>query len=168
MEDPLVVVRPATAADFAEAGAVTAAAYCEFITPGDSGAYLDRLRDVASRADVGAVLVAQCGDSIAGTATLEITSRVPSSWPAEPLAPDEAHLRMLGVDPRFRGCGLGRQLVEAAIDTARLHGRTRITLDTTREMTAAQALYRSMGFRYVGTSLRHPEMPLLMFELSLV
>ena len=166
MEETLVV-RPATPEDFEAAGAATVAAYREFAGPDDTWGYADRLRDVAARAEVGAVLVALCGEEIAGTATVEIGSRVPSSWPSDPVAPDEAHLRMLGVDPRFRRRGVGRRLVEAAIDLARQEGRTRLTLDTTREMTAAQAMYRSMGFRYVGTSMRHPELPLLMFELSL-
>src|SRR5207253_10249596 len=53
-------VREARPDEFAEAGAVTVAAYEEFVRPGDANwvAYVDELRDVARRAEHATVLVA--------------------------------------------------------------------------------------------------------------
>ena len=67
--------------------------------------------------------------AIAGSATLELDARI-SPGPTAPLAPDDAHLRMVGVSPEHRGKGIGRRLVVACIDLARARGRRFMTLET--------------------------------------
>ncbi len=57
-----------------------------------------------------------------------------------------AEMRTLFVRPAFRGTGVGRHLVEAALGEARLLGYEYIRLDTLGFMTGAQTLYRSFGF----------------------
>jgi putative acetyltransferase len=58
-----------------------------------------------------------------------------------------AEIKRLWVEPRFRGFGLGRGLVDAAIAWARSHGCAAVVLDTVYEaMPEAGALYRSLGF----------------------
>jgi putative acetyltransferase len=62
-----------------------------------------------------------------------------------------AELKRLWVEPRFRGYGLGRGLVLAAIDWARAHGYQTLVLDTVNEaMPEASALYQSLGFEETG------------------
>jgi putative acetyltransferase len=57
-------------------------------------------------------------------------------------------LKRLWVEPAFRGFGLGRGLVLAAIDWARAKGCGAVVLDTVNEaMPEASALYRSLGFK---------------------
>jgi ribosomal protein S18 acetylase RimI-like enzyme len=145
-----VDIRPIRDGEHARAGEATARAYREFAIASPSPgweAYLQRIADVAGRSEHATVLVATTGGVIAGSATLEIDGRMnPAS--TEPLAPDEAHLRMLGVDPGFRGRGIGRSLVLACITLASERGKRRLTLDTAPAMTAAQQMYRALGFTF--------------------
>lgn len=67
---------------------------------------------------------------------------------------DAAEIKRLYVRPEARGTGLGRRLSEAAIAEARAMGMRSVLIDTGIWLTAAQALYRSMGFREIP---RYPE-----------
>jgi ribosomal protein S18 acetylase RimI-like enzyme len=50
------------------------------------------------------------------------------------------------VIPERRGQGLGRALMEAAIELARREGADRMDLGTSEDDVAARALYESLGF----------------------
>lgn len=139
-------IRPVRPGEHEEAGRVTAEAYREFGVE-RWGDYGDRLADVARRARRTTVLVAVEDGRILGTATLELDRRIEGGHPRDPLAPDEAHMRMLGVALGARGRGIGPALVEACIERARAAGKSRLTLDTTEGMTAARRMYEGMGFR---------------------
>ena len=58
----------------------------------------------------------------------------------------EAHLQELYVVPGLRGRGLGRALLEAAMEEARAAGAGYIDLGTSEDDTAARGLYESLGF----------------------
>jgi ribosomal protein S18 acetylase RimI-like enzyme len=57
-----------------------------------------------------------------------------------------SYLEELYVVPSLRGKGLGRSLLDAAIETARNEGATHMELGTSEDDTAALALYASAGF----------------------
>jgi ribosomal protein S18 acetylase RimI-like enzyme len=58
----------------------------------------------------------------------------------------ECYLAELYVVPQLRGQGLGRALMDAAIETARAEGATHMDLGTGEDDVAARALYVSLGF----------------------
>jgi GNAT superfamily N-acetyltransferase len=154
--------------EYRAAGEVTALAYLEHAPPESAewAAYLERIGDVAGRAGRTTVLVAREGTEIVGTATIELDRRIEDTSRGE-LGPDEAHLRMLGVDPEHRRQGIARKLVEASIELARAHGKHRLTLETTSRMRAARTLYESMGFTPTGATEVRPGLCFDGYELRL-
>jgi ribosomal protein S18 acetylase RimI-like enzyme len=58
----------------------------------------------------------------------------------------DAYLEELYVAPAQRGHGMGRALLEAAMDAARQQGATRMELGTSEDDVAARGLYESAGF----------------------
>ncbi|MFY9314220.1 MAG: GNAT family N-acetyltransferase, partial [Burkholderiales bacterium] len=58
-----------------------------------------------------------------------------------------AKLRLLVLDPKARGQGLGRRLTRACIEFARAKGYKKIVLWTQSQLAAARAIYQAEGFR---------------------
>jgi ribosomal protein S18 acetylase RimI-like enzyme len=149
-DQPAIRVRQVRPEEYQEAGRVTADAYREFVPPGEDREdwleYLGRMADVAGRVDRTHVLVAvdDMSGRVLGCVTIEEDGVIGDD--DESHEPGASHIRMLGVDPAARGLGVGRSLMQAAIERARAQGKRFVTLRTTPVMTAAQALYASMGF----------------------
>jgi ribosomal protein S18 acetylase RimI-like enzyme len=142
-----VEIREARPSEHETAGRVVREAYVEFLGPGagdeDEG-YLRFVGQVAERAARTTVLVALDGDDIVGCVTLELDRRTDPQ--DEPLGPERAHVRMLGVAPGARRRGIGRSLILECESRARAAGKSYLTLHTTHLMTAAQAMYERLGY----------------------
>jgi len=105
------------------------------VTPGPR-ALAGRVRELLAD---GAFVVLLAGDGPDGLAVLRFR---PSIWTAAL----ECYLAELYVVPALRGRGLGRALLEAAIETARAQGADHMDLGTSEDDRAARALYERLGF----------------------
>ena len=69
---------------------------------------------------------------------------------------DTGEIKRLWVRPPFRHARVGRLLITHALDAAREAGYRRVVLDTLPPMSAALALYRSVGFSDIPAYYNNP------------
>jgi ribosomal protein S18 acetylase RimI-like enzyme len=130
-------VRKASAADAAVVARLLHDFNTEFDEPTPEVAELaDRYAELLESGEVTVLLV---GDGPEGFAQLRFR---PSVY-AKAL---DAYLEELYVIPSLRGHGLGRALLEAAMEVARDRGAVHIDLGTSETDTAARGLYEGAGF----------------------
>jgi GNAT superfamily N-acetyltransferase len=141
--DTPVRVRPMAAHEAGRVGEVVLAAYDAY---GDlRGPYRDLLADPVARRDgCSALLVAEVDGDVVGTVTYVRPGD--EQWEDRPVPTGDAGFRVLAVDPRAEGRGIGRTLVEACIDRARREGRRRLVVTSMHWMTRAHRLYERLGF----------------------
>jgi ribosomal protein S18 acetylase RimI-like enzyme len=130
-------VRPATVADADPIGRLLHDFNSEFDdpTPGPR-ALAERFRELLAGDET---MVLLGGDGPHGLAVLRFR---PGLWTRAL----ECYLAELYVVPERRGHGLGRALMEAAIELARQNGADHMDLGTSEDDVAARALYESLGF----------------------
>ncbi|MDG6774096.1 GNAT family N-acetyltransferase [Thiomicrorhabdus sp. ZW0627] len=68
---------------------------------------------------------------------------------------NECEVHLLGVKAKFRGVGLGRELVSKVIETAEQNEWSKIVLWTQKPMVEAQHLYESFGFTRKGEMVKN-------------
>ena len=69
--------------------------------------------------------------------------------------PGVARIRLLLVDPRARGLGLGQRLVDECVKFARKAGYKKITLWTHSILAAARHTYEKAGFTLTSSEKKH-------------
>ncbi len=103
----------------------------------------------------GCILLARYNEEIAGCVALR------------KLSDGICEGKRLYVRQRFRGLKIGRKLVEAIVAEARKIGYTRMRGDTLASMTAAQALYASIGFKQIKPYYYNPIEGTVFMEIEL-
>lgn len=63
------------------------------------------------------------------------------------IEPGVGEIKRMYIEPAYRKGGLGRALLESALNLARDKGFSRLLLDTRRDLKAANALYERFGFK---------------------
>ena len=136
-DSPRHLVRRATAADAEDVGRLLHDFNTEYDDPTPGPQRLaERIETLLAGGDTAVLLT---GDGPDGLALLRFR---PALW-SEAL---ECYLAELYVVPARRGFGLGRTLMDAAMDLARETGADYMDLNTAETDTVARALYESLGF----------------------
>lgn len=136
-KEPQTPIRLATAADAPAFGRLLHAFNVEF---GESTPNADVIAErAAPLIESGEVTVLLAGYGPDGFAELRFR---PSLYTGAL----DAYLEELYVVPERRGHGIGRALLEVAMDHSRQRGAARIDLGTSEDDVAARALYESVGF----------------------
>ena len=135
---PALIVRRAGPADAAAVGQLLYDFNREYDEPcPEPGAIAARIRELICEGGDTAVLLGGAGPD--GVAVMRFRK---SLW-----TPNlECYLAELYVVPDRRGGGLGRALMNAAMELAREEGADYMDLGTSEDDVAARALYESLGF----------------------
>lgn len=111
----------------------------------DWDGFLGRISHMASIANTAELIVARVDGRVAGA----VAYVGPGKEKAPFFAQEWPIVRMLVVDPRFRGMGIGRALTQECIMRALRDCAPLIALHTSPIMKVALAMYEHMGFRLV-------------------
>ena len=103
----------------------------------------------------GDLLIARDGDLVVGCVGVR------------PLGLGICEMKRLYVQPRARKTGLGRQLAQAIIKSARKLGYVTMQLDTLEKLTAALGLYHALGFTQTSPYYTNPLEGVVYLELAL-
>jgi GNAT superfamily N-acetyltransferase len=141
-------IRDARSAELDAVAQLIVEAYRQYesVMPPESwNSYVEDILDIRSRLNKSQLIVALVEGRLAGSVTLYLdSSGTPEDWP-----PEWAGVRLLAVRPAFRGCGIGRALMDECIRRCREGGIKTISLHTTEMMAVAFRMYEQMGFRHV-------------------
>jgi putative acetyltransferase len=64
----------------------------------------------------------------------------------------EFEVAKMAVEPSYQGAGIGRRLLQAAIEEGRSAGAQRLYLETNHVLTTAIRLYESVGFKHIDAN----------------
>jgi ribosomal protein S18 acetylase RimI-like enzyme len=126
--------------------------YRDFLPPAVWQDYLENIMDLRSRWEEAQLIVAELSGQLAGAVTLYLTTdHSEGSWPD-----GWAGVRLLGVDPEYRGRGIGQALMDECVRRCKKLGIKTIGLHTTELMDVAKKMYEKMGFTRIPDFDYHP------------
>jgi len=102
-------------------------------------AYYDAFEAIAHSAD-NTLVVAEIEGAIVGTLQLTLIPNLTMQGGKRAL------VEAVFVDEKYRGMGIGRQLMQWAVDTARESNCCMVQLTTNKQRAAAHRFYESLGF----------------------
>ncbi|OGO39706.1 MAG: hypothetical protein A2147_05860 [Chloroflexi bacterium RBG_16_57_8] len=125
--------------------------YETMVPPDAWKSYLGDIMDVRGRLAESDLIVAELDGRLVGAVTLYLNGSPSLEWPN-----GWAGVRLLGVDPAYRGRGIGHRLMGECIRRCREAGIMTVGLHTTEAMDVARRMYERMGFTRVPEYDFHP------------
>ncbi|MCP1135837.1 GNAT family N-acetyltransferase [Paenibacillus polysaccharolyticus] len=148
MTTAAITIHPASPADHAEIVDILVASYAEYQSSFEQSdrweAYLKDIRESVDNPYLTELWVAKIEDRIVGTVQLFETAHKAS--PNFDLPIDYPFIRLLGVDPEWRGHGIARELLQRCVESTKDLGKNAIYLYTGGQMVNAIRLYERFGF----------------------
>lgn len=80
------------------------------------------------------------------------------------ISPEIGELKRMYVKPAYQGKGVGKMLLEEAINLAKKCGYQKLWLDTLNTMEAAMLLYKNAGFNEIPAYYANPNETVVYFE----
>ena len=120
-----------------------------FPRPDEQPRYFEMLANIgrfAAKKDA-MLLVAASADQLAGGVVYFGDMAEYGSGGRATTVRNASGIRLLAVDPAFRGMGVGKALTNACIALARSRGHTEVVLHTTQAMNVAWRMYERLGFQ---------------------
>jgi len=114
--------------------------------------------------------IKKANNSLENIWILDIDGCPKGSISIKSVSEDVAQLGLFLVDPSLRGTGLGKQLIQTAIDFCKERNYKKVVLWTNSELVAARRIYENKGFRLIETRnliLSNKELIEEQWELSL-
>ncbi|MGE6575834.1 GNAT family N-acetyltransferase [Paenibacillus xylanexedens] len=148
MTTAAVTIHPATETDYPEIVDILVASYAEYRETFEQNerweAYLKDIRESVVNPYLTQLWIAKIDDQIVGTVQLFETAR--KAYPNFELPIDYPFIRLLGVDPKWRGHGIARELLQQCVESAKDMGKNTVYLYTGGQMVNAIRLYERFGF----------------------
>jgi ribosomal protein S18 acetylase RimI-like enzyme len=123
-------------------------AYGQFqsaLTPDNWTIFNSNLQDRQKFIDV--FKIAKCFVCLDGDKIIGVAYIIPSGNPTDLFKADWSYIRMVGVNPKYRGQGISKTLTKMCIDHATQNNEKTIALHTSEFMDAARHVYESLGFK---------------------
>jgi ribosomal protein S18 acetylase RimI-like enzyme len=162
-----IVIQRATKQDRRAIADLNVEAYSEFADSISCDAWAameSSLRErVGPIAERGTYLVARTNGEVVGS----VAYCPPGKSDLDIFPPDWATILLLAVSPRYRGQGIGKQLVRECLNLARRDQAQTVGLHTSELMTAARHLYEASGFQQESELPRRSGLRYWRYRLSL-
>ena len=148
MEKRNLTYRNGTINDVDQLQSLGIIAYGQFqnvLTPDNWAIFNGNLQDKQKFIDI--LKIAKCficldNDKIVGAAYL-----IPSGYPTNLFKKEWSYIRMVGVNPNYRGQGIAKALTKMCIDFAKQNNEKIIALHTSEFMDTARHIFENIGFK---------------------
>ena len=146
-------IRNAQAEEFTEIGQLLVTVYSQlngFPKPHEQPKYYDMLTNIGIQSEKPgtALLIAVSNiGQICGAVVYFSDMKQYGSGGTATLETNASGFRLLAVDPKFRGQGIGKLLSEKCINLAKDSGKSQLIIHSTKSMQVAWKMYEKLGFK---------------------
>ena len=148
MMDHHLIYRQANASDTPDIVRLTVRAYHDYkavLAPADWARMETNLANESLFVELlgkAVAFVCEIDSQLAGVIFL-----VPKGNPTTIFSADWSYIRLLGVEPKYRGLGIGRKLTQLCVRHAQATNEIGVALHTSEFMNAARKMYEALGFK---------------------